>query len=141
LPKGNILKHGASGRGYASVTLSMHGVSKHRYVHHLVAAAFIGPRPDGLDICHNNGDIRDPRASNLRYDTRNANMRDSLKHGTHRSVTQLKCPEGHDLTPENVYRRYYTAADGGAKYRDRCKACMKVKSKHDYELWKARHAA
>lgn len=141
LPRGNFLKHSSSGRGYASVKLSMSGVSKTCYVHHLVAEAFIGPRPAGLDICHNNGDIRDPRAVNLRYDTRNANMRDSLEHGTHRSVAHLKCRKGHDLTPENTYRRYYEAADGGTKYRDRCKTCMKVKSRHDYELWKTRHAS
>ncbi|HEV2294077.1 MAG TPA: HNH endonuclease signature motif containing protein [Tepidisphaeraceae bacterium] len=56
---------------------------KRRYVHQLVCAAFYGPRPDGYDCCHNNGNPRDNRASNLRWDTRKANVADSIEHGTH----------------------------------------------------------
>ena len=139
LPKGNILKHGVAGRGYARVTLSVNSVVRGKYVHHLVADAFLGKRPTGADVCHINGDIFDPRLDNLRYGTRHSNMRDSLRHGTHLSTHKTHCSKGHELTPENVYRRFYKSADGGPKYRDRCKACMKVKSKRDYAAWKLRH--
>jgi hypothetical protein len=94
-----------------------------------------------MDVCHLNGDIKDPRAENLRYDTRHANMRDSLGHGTHLSTRQTHCSKGHELTEGNVYRRYYKSSDGGPKYRDRCKECMKVKSRHDYALWKQRQVS
>lgn len=53
-----------------------------RTVHSLVAAAFIGPRPLKHDIAHNNGDKKDNRVSNLRYDTRRGNHADKRKHGT-----------------------------------------------------------
>jgi hypothetical protein len=50
-------------------------------VHSLVMLAFVGPRPDGLEVCHNNGVASDNRLSNLRYDTRSENNVDSSKHG------------------------------------------------------------
>ena len=48
---------------------------------HCVLNAFVGPRPDGLFACHNNGDKLDNSLSNLRWDTRSNNERDKLKHG------------------------------------------------------------
>lgn len=54
-----------------------------RYVHHLVLEAFIGPRPAGMEACH--FPDRDPannRVCNLRWDTRTANRKDMVAHGT-----------------------------------------------------------
>lgn len=52
--------------GYFHVTL--YGVRKRaHYVHHLVAAAFLGPRPAGHDIDHESTDRADNSAANLRY--------------------------------------------------------------------------
>lgn len=39
------------------------------FVHKLVAATFIGPRPDGLEVRHKNGDPTDNRPENLEYGT------------------------------------------------------------------------
>lgn len=64
--------------GYLFVILR----GRQRYIHQLVAEAFIGPRPAGLNTCHNNGDRADNRISNLRYDTPKGNMADKLRHGT-----------------------------------------------------------
>jgi hypothetical protein len=139
LPKGNILKASQAGRGYLRVTLSVNAVMTGKYVHHLVADAFLGARPSGFDVCHLNGDIADARLANLRYGTHHSNMRDSLRHKTHLSTHRTHCSKGHELTQDNVYRRFYKSADGGPRYRDRCKACMKVKSKIDYAAWKQRN--
>lgn len=67
--------------GYMQVSLSEQGVVYPKKVHQLVAAAFIGPRPDGADTCHENGVRDDNRSCNLRYDTRSANLADRAKHG------------------------------------------------------------
>lgn len=68
------------------IQLSRGGRSKEHaqfpLVHKLVLEAFVGPRPPGLEACHNNGDGTDNRVSNLRWDTHKANMADQFKHGT-----------------------------------------------------------
>jgi hypothetical protein len=69
--------------GYHIVYLCRDGDSPRGYrVHRLVAEAFIGPRPDGYDVCHNNGVRNDNYFLNLRYDTRAGNFADMLAHGT-----------------------------------------------------------
>jgi hypothetical protein len=65
-------------RGYPVVSVG----GKCRYVHQLVAVAFLGPRPVGLAVCHNNGVKDDCRLTNLRHDTYKNNMRDAIRHGT-----------------------------------------------------------
>lgn len=79
---GRILRPGRSTGGYLKVVLSEGGVVRTRKVHQLVAEAFHGPRPDGMDTCHENGVRTDNRACNLRYDTRKGNFADKARHGT-----------------------------------------------------------
>lgn len=52
-------------------------------VHHLVLEAFVGPRPPGFECCHANDDGTDNRLTNLRWDTRSANVRDQVVNGLH----------------------------------------------------------
>lgn len=68
--------------GYLTVTLSMNNVATSRVVHRLVAAAFLGPVPEGMHTCHCNGDKTDNRAVNLRYDSPTGNQADRIAHGT-----------------------------------------------------------
>jgi hypothetical protein len=68
--------------GYHLVTLYVHGRKITRSVHSLVLSAFIGPRPNGLVACHNNGTRHDNRLENLRWDSQSANLRDRVAHGT-----------------------------------------------------------
>ena len=49
----------------------------------MVAAAFIGPKPDGTVVCHGDGDHRNDAVVNLRYDSQAGNCADKRKHGTH----------------------------------------------------------
>lgn len=53
-----------------------------RKVHHLVLDAFIGPRPPGMEGCHNDGDPSHNALTNLRWDTHEGNMADRALHGT-----------------------------------------------------------
>ncbi len=76
--------------GYPSVGLVIGGKQITHTVHSLVVAAFIGKRPDGFLVCHNNGDPADNRAANLRYDTAAANSLDMVRHG--RSVRGEQSP-------------------------------------------------
>lgn len=90
-------------RGYLRVSLNRDGSAKVRDIHLLVAEAFLGDRPDGFHVCHNNGDSQDNRVSNLRYDTPSANNYDKRRHGTDHEVKKTHCPQGHPYSPENTY--------------------------------------
>lgn len=52
------------------------------YVHHLVAEAFIGPRPEGHEVAHRDGDHWHNHVSNLAYLTPQENGADKVRHRT-----------------------------------------------------------
>lgn len=101
--KGRVLQSTMSGgERYRYATVSLSGQSFR--VHHLVLTAFIGPRPDGMEGCHGPAGPSDNRLSNLRWDTHVANVRDTLRDGTHPHASKRFCPQGHEYTPDNIYR-------------------------------------
>lgn len=67
---------------YLYVNLSKNGVAQNYAVHILVLEAFVGPRPEGMHGCHNNGNTTHNHLSNLRWDTPKANNADKIAHGT-----------------------------------------------------------
>lgn len=79
---GKQLKQIDDSRGYLQLGLSKDGKVAIRKVAHLVAEAFIGPRPPGMEVCHNDGNPKNNSAANLRYDTPKSNQNDRRKHGT-----------------------------------------------------------
>jgi hypothetical protein len=104
--------------GYLRVTLVER---KSRLVHDLVLEAFIGPRPPGADACHANGKRDDNRLANLRWDSRSANMRDAVRHGTHPTGSRTHCPRGHVLALPNLTRSMLP-------YRQ-CLACNRARAR------------
>ena len=67
-------------QGYTSALLiNNDGLRKHKRVHQLIMLAFIGPCPDGMEVCHNNDIKSDNRLDNLRYGTPAENMEDMIK--------------------------------------------------------------
>lgn len=93
-PRGNILKPFNHPLGYhlVGVRFDHEPRNKTRTVHSLIALAFHGPRPEGLDICHGNCIKTDNRPSNLRYATRSENLRDSHAMGVNRGGRPLLYP-------------------------------------------------
>lgn len=57
------------------------GKGKVKTVHVVVATAFHGPCPKGLECRHKDGDHYNNRASNLEWGTRRQNLDDRAKHG------------------------------------------------------------
>lgn len=80
--KKTILKPAPDQDGYLTISAYKKGKKKTKRVHHLVAEAFIGPRPDGYFACHVNGRNQDNRSLNIEYATPKKNVEDSRKHGT-----------------------------------------------------------
>jgi hypothetical protein len=101
-----LLATATKGKNYPVVNLHGVGIRRVIRVHRLVAEVFLGPQPaDGLEVCHNDGDRNNNAATNLRWDTRAANINDQKLHGVHPLVKITHCSRGHEFTPENT--RYY----------------------------------
>lgn len=81
LVRGRILRPRIREKGYPVVTLS--GVGP-KDVHQLVALAFIGPRVQGQQVRHLNGNRLDARAENLAYGTQADNERDKFRYAEKR---------------------------------------------------------
>lgn len=76
---GRMLRPGWSRKHYPTVVI---GRGNTRTVHSLVAEAFLGPRPAGMEVRHINGNYGDARAANLKYGTRTENILDAVAAGT-----------------------------------------------------------
>lgn len=73
---------GPAAYGRLQVKLVGAGGAKTHLVHRIVALAFIGPCPDGMQVAHNDGNPANNEAGNLRYATPLENTRDKFAHGT-----------------------------------------------------------
>lgn len=72
----------STSKEYPAVNLCKEGICKPKYVHVLVAQAFLGERPAGMQVCHNEKGVSNPSSTNLRYDTPVGNAADRHLHGT-----------------------------------------------------------
>lgn len=80
---GAILRWLRGPQGYWQVNLHEDGVRATKQVHKLVALAFLGPRPEGMQIRHLDGNPQNPKLSNLAYGTCAENCADARVHGTY----------------------------------------------------------
>lgn len=98
------LKPGPSWKGYRNVKLTKgDGTTRRRKVAFLVLRAFVGPRPLGAEICHDNDIRTDDRLDNLYWGTRNDNAADQVKNGRHHCARKDRCPRGHVFDEANTY--------------------------------------
>lgn len=80
---GAFLKwHTCTSTGYPSIRFRAMGRQYTRVVHVVVARAFHGPRPDGLETRHLDGNKLNAAAANLQYGTRAENGQDRVLHGS-----------------------------------------------------------
>jgi hypothetical protein len=101
--RGGILTRRLDKHGYWIVTLSQDGQAATQFVHRLVAAAFLGPCPEGEEVRHLDGVRTNAEMRNLAYGTRRDNEDDKRCHGTHHNVVKTHCPDGHRYDDENTY--------------------------------------
>lgn len=121
---GRILKPALTRGGYLTVRLYRNGVGTGRTIHRLVAFAFIGPEPEGCEVCHNDGNPANNDVANLRWDTRSSNTLDTVKHGTNYLASKTHCPQGHPYDDSNTG---YTPSGHGSSGRI-CKECKRVRA-------------
>ncbi len=70
---GRILKPWTSQGGYLYLTLCKNGKRTRFAVHQLVASAFVGPKSQGLEVNHKDGNKKNNASYNLEYVTRQEN--------------------------------------------------------------------
>lgn len=105
---------------YLRTELSRHGTLRTVLVHRLVATAFHGPAPEGMEVCHGDGVKTHNHKDNLRWGTRSENAQDNLMHGTNWQAAKTHCPRGHEYSPANTRPQRSGRA---------CIACDKLHSK------------
>lgn len=82
--RGRVLSPTANRKGYLVFRVCLSGgVRWQTRVHQVVAAAFIGARPDGMQVNHKDGDKRNNRPDNLEYATCLDNIRHCWANGLH----------------------------------------------------------
>lgn len=106
--------------GYRVCTLVNAAEGKQRYanIHRLVLEAFVGPCPDGMECCHNDGDRSNAALTNLRWDTRSANTLDAVSQRTNHHAKKETCSEGHPYDGVT----HHKARKATSRYCKRCKA-------------------
>jgi len=131
--KGKLLaqaKMGSSGSEgrYWGCTLFREGKRRPVTVHSLMLETFVGPRPEGALACHRDDNPDNNHLENLYWGTPTQNIQDAVQSGRHASVTEAAkecCPQGHEYTPENTYRRPRTG------HRE-CRICHRQKARAAY---------
>lgn len=113
--------------GYRRIRVLINGARKSVAIHRLVALAFYGPCPEGLEVRHLDGNRLNNQLSNLSYGTHTENMQDAIEHGTHSQASKSSCVNGHEFTPENTF------AHKGARH---CRECRRQRNRE----WRQRRA-
>lgn len=91
--RGKVLSQSFAGK-YLKTTLYRDGKGVTCYIHHLVAAAFIGPCPKGMEVRHGPAGRLDNRPPNLSYGIHIANCEDRARDGAgHAKLNRAKAAE------------------------------------------------
>lgn len=98
-PSGRVLRPGPNSNGYQRIAIGSRGHRVRHFIHVIVCETFHGPRPDGHEAAHLNGDHLDCRAVNLAWKTHTENEADKVRHGTH---NRGESHYGHRLTVDRV---------------------------------------
>lgn len=120
--------------GYLRVKPTVNGKERWMSVHRLVAEAYHGPCPEGMQCRHLDGDKTNNRPENLRWGTAVENAADRKVHGTessgerHPNSQKTHCPQGHEYTDETT--RYKSG-------KRHCAICLKEQNAAYYRRAKA----
>jgi Zn finger protein HypA/HybF involved in hydrogenase expression len=113
----NILRTGLDRSGYLRTTLD----GKLYRVHQVVALAWHGLCPEGMEVGHLNHKPDDNRPENLAYVTRQENMAEM------RRPPRTHCKRGHPLSGDNLY----VQPSNGARICRICRRRSMTKRHHD----------
>lgn len=125
--KGRILSPRAKTSGHLQLCLRSGNRVETPSVHRVVALAFLGKCPDGMECLHTDGNPSNNHVGNLSWGTRSENRYDMVRHGTHPQKTRSQCPIGHPLVAPNLRPRVWREEG-----RRQCLACARARSRVFY---------
>ena len=136
--KERILKPGFSGpkekdrkRQRLMVILSKDNKKENCLIHHLVARAFLGERPDGMVICHNDGNHLNNNKNNLRYDTQQQNVLDIYRHGGNYGKGRLNTDEVLEI--RRLYKNGESINEITKKFKTQRNSIKRIIDKETYQ--------
>lgn len=139
---GRTLRQNPNTRGYLQVRLHKGSEAKSFAVHRIILTTFVGPRPDGMETRHLNGDRRDNRLTNLAYGTPKENAADRVAHGTSVRSDDGTCPQGHPYTEDNLLPfKAYRECRACDRERRKTPRYRELRRRRDAEYRKRRRAA
>lgn len=123
---GKIIAGGSNPVGYRIMRLCRLGVIRGFTTHALVMLAFVGPRPDGAQVNHKDGNKKNNRLSNLEYVTPAENIAHAKRNGLMRAGEnhpmygrrKAACAKGHPYDEKNTYIQ-----SKGGRIARVCRAC------------------
>lgn len=136
-----LMKFSINSKGYYQTAFRRDGKYVNVKLHVLMARTFLGPCPEGMEVCHNTPDRLNCLLTNLRYDTSSANNYDQVIHGTHHEASRTHCDQGHEFTPENTGWRWDKNGKAGGRKCRRCKKCSAIALKKQRAKNKAAQTA
>jgi hypothetical protein len=100
---GRLIGQDVDARGYSRVTLysGTRGTAKTHFIHRLVAAAFLGPRPKGYQVNHRDANKLNNDLDNLEYVTPKQNIEHAERLGLRPKKRGVEHP-GARLTDDDV---------------------------------------
>jgi len=98
------------------IDLKRNCIKERFYIHQLVALAFIGPCPEGMEVCHNDGNAENNCAENLRYGTHQENMRDMIRHGTNNGKGPAGEKNGNSILTDNQVKEIIQQINDGINF-------------------------
>jgi hypothetical protein len=107
---------------YPYVTTRYEGKQRYLWVAHLVAQAFLGPKPEGQVLRHLDDVKTNNAVSNLEYGTESQNAYDRVRNGGEPKTRRTHCPRKHELVEPNITSR--ERREG----RRSCLACSRAQS-------------
>lgn len=117
---GFVFKQWPDGNGYPVVKVK----GRIRYIHRLLAEAFI-PNPQGFPwVLHANDVSDDNRLENLRWGTPQMNVQDAVRNVVQAQIKKTVCPAGHPYDQRNT--RSYLRESGAQRF---CRECSKIASR------------
>lgn len=129
-PRGKILTQRIV-QGYAKVSIS----DKGRYVHRLVASAFLGKKEEKMDVNHKDRNKTNNKVENLEWVTRSDNMKHAIDTGV--SYTKSICRVNNN---GDVLEEFKTIVEASKKYNisdsSIIKVCKKEAIKAGGYYWK-----